>query len=265
MPRRRNPGQFGSERVHRILGCELLQASFHLNLREPPLPTVIAHRGASAYEQENTLVAFRAAAALGADAVELDVRRTADSALVVHHDPTLADGRTIVELRADELPFYVPSLADALLACGGLRVNVEIKNLPPDPDFDPEETVAAGVVALVRDLGLVSQVIVSSFHLPTIDRVREIGGGGGGVATAYLSLDASVAHVERAVRHGHGAYHPWHIQLTAPVVAAAKNAGLELNTWTVDNPDRMAELLGWGVDGLITNVPDIARSVVDRG
>jgi glycerophosphoryl diester phosphodiesterase len=246
--------------MHRILGCELLQASFHLNLREPPLPTVIAHRGASAVERENTLAAFRAAIALGADAIELDVRRTADAALVVHHDPSLADGRNIVEVLADGLPAHVPSLADALLACGGLRVNVEIKNLPHEPDFDPDETVAARVVALVRDLGLTAQVIVSSFHLPTIDRVRAIGEG---LATAFLALDASPAEVDRAVRHGHDAYHPWHVQLTAPVVDAAHRAGLELNTWTVDDPHRMAELVRWGVDGIITNVPDIARQVID--
>jgi glycerophosphoryl diester phosphodiesterase len=223
---------------------------------------VIAHRGASAYERENTLAAFRAAAALGADAIELDVRRTADSVLVVHHDPALADGSVIVELRADELPAHVPSLADALLACGALRVNVEIKNLPPDPDFDPEEKVAVGVVALVRELGMVSQVLVSSFYLPTIDRVLAIGGGG--LATALISLGASAADIDRAVRHGHRTYHPWHMQLTPPVVDAAHAAGLELNTWTVDDPARMAELLRWGVDGLITNVPDIARTVVDR-
>lgn len=226
------------------------------------MPTVIAHRGASAVERENTLAAFRAAVALGADAIELDVRRTADAALVVHHDPSVAGGRNIVDVPAAGLPTHVPSLADALRACGGVRVNIEIKNLPHEPDFDPGETVAAGVVALVRDLGLAPQVIVSSFHLPTIDRVRALGAG---LATAYLGLDASVAEVELAVRHGHDAYHPWHVPLTETVVDAAHRAGLELNTWTVDDPDRMAELVRWGVDGLITNVPDIARQLIDAG
>lgn len=227
------------------------------------MPTVIAHRGASVVERENTLAAFRAAVGLGADAVELDVRRAADGALVVHHDPRLADGRAIVGLRADELPSHVPSLADALLACGGLRVNVEIKNLPHEPDFDPRETVADTVVALVHDLGVAPQIIVSSFHLPTIDRVLSTSGGS--LATAFLSPTATAADIDRAVRHRHGAYHPWHFALTASVVEAAHEAGLELNPWTVDDPARMGELISWGVDGLITNVPDIARRVVDGG
>jgi glycerophosphoryl diester phosphodiesterase len=246
--------------MHRILGCELLQASFHLNLREHPLPTVIAHRGASAAEQENTLAAFRKAIEFGADAIELDVRRSADGALVVHHDPRLADGRALVGLRADELPAHVPSLADALLACGDLRVNVEIKNLPHEPDFDPDETVATAVVALVRDLDVVPRIIVSSFHLPTIDRIRSLDPS---LATAYLTPTATTADIDRAVRHGHGTYHPWHVALTAPIVEAAHHAGLELNTWTIDDPTRMTELISWGIDGLITNVPDLARQVVD--
>jgi len=224
------------------------------------LPAVIAHRGASAAERENTLAAFRTAIDFGADAIELDVRRSADGALVVHHDPTLADGRAIVALRADELPAHVPSLADALLACGDLRVNVEIKNLPHEPDFDPGETVADAVVALVRDLGVGPRILVSSFHLPTIDRVLSVDAT---LATAYLTPTATTADIDRAVRHGHGSFHPWHHALTAPIVEAAHRAGLELNTWTVDDPARMTQLISWGVDGLVTNVPDVARRVVD--
>ena len=224
------------------------------------MPAVIAHRGASAAHPENTLEAFRAAAQLAADAVELDVRRTVEGTLVVHHDAQLGDGRIIRQLRTDELPPHVPSLADALDACGGLRVLIEIKNLPSDPDFDPAEEVADGVVAMVRDLRMASRVQVSSFHLPTIDRVRELG-----LATGYLVATVSDGDIDRAVRHGHGAYHPWHGWLRTSVIDEAHRAGVEVNPWTVDDPARMAELIAWGVDGLITNVPDIARRVIDGG
>jgi glycerophosphoryl diester phosphodiesterase len=139
-------------------------------------------------------------------------------------------------------------------------VNVEIKNLPHEPDFDPRETVADAVVALVRDLGVTPRIIVSSFHLPTIDRVRSLDAS---LATAYLTPTATTTDIDRAVRHGHGAFHPWHIALIEPIVDAAHEAGLELNTWTIDDPARMTELISWGVDGLITNVPDLARRVVD--
>src|SRR4051812_33810066 len=91
---------------------------------------VIAHRGASKAERENTLGAFRRARAMGADAVELDVRRTVDGVLVVHHDPLPA-----------ELTPHVPTLGDALDACTGMWVNVEIKNDPDEPDFDERDTI----------------------------------------------------------------------------------------------------------------------------
>src|SRR3954465_13219995 len=96
---------------------------------------VIAHRGASAAAPENTVEAFRLARELGADMVELDARRTADGQVIVHHDAHLADGRAIVELSRSELPTHVCDLADALDACEGMQVNIEIKNWPDDPDF----------------------------------------------------------------------------------------------------------------------------------
>ena len=97
---------------------------------------VVAHRGASAAALENTVEAFCRARDLGADWVELDVRRTADGVAVVHHDAHLPDGRRIGGLHAVDLPSHVPGLAEALEACDGMGVVVEIKNLPDDPDFD---------------------------------------------------------------------------------------------------------------------------------
>src|SRR4051812_14055963 len=136
----------------------------------PPVakPLVIGHRGASAARPENTVEAFRHAAELGADWVELDVRRTADGALVVHHDAELPDGRLIVALDAGELPPSVASLDQAMTACAGLGVNVEIKNSAGDPDFDPDQRVARAVAALLVDpppawrLDL-DRILVSSF------------------------------------------------------------------------------------------------------
>jgi glycerophosphoryl diester phosphodiesterase len=78
---------------------------------------IIAHRGASQAEPENTVAAFRAAARAGADGVELDVRRTADDHLVVHHDAVLADGRPLRTVGSAELAAQIPTLDAALDAC----------------------------------------------------------------------------------------------------------------------------------------------------
>src|SRR4051794_26170296 len=137
---------------------------------------VIAHRGASAQHPENTLAAFEGAAALGADWVELDVRRTRDEVLVVHHDPRLADGRTIVELAAAELPGTVATLDAALDRCAarGLGVNVEIKSDAGEPDFDPEYRVAERVAAMLTEPELPGPYLVTSFDWRCLRRVREV-------------------------------------------------------------------------------------------
>ncbi len=106
-----------------------------------PGPLVVAHRGASAREVENSLAAFRAAMQLGADAVELDVHATADGTLVVHHDEAIA-GRGIPQLTAEQVAELrlsngepIPTLADVLEAIGPrLQVFVEVKSLPPKFD-----------------------------------------------------------------------------------------------------------------------------------
>ena len=93
---------------------------------------------------------FATPRALGADWVELDVRRTADGALPSTTTRVLPDGRVIVELAAADLPPTLPSLADALRACDGMGVNIEIKNDPDDPDFDPDDRVAIAVAELLE-------------------------------------------------------------------------------------------------------------------
>ncbi|HYI60672.1 MAG TPA: glycerophosphodiester phosphodiesterase [Acidimicrobiales bacterium] len=223
-------------------------------------PTIIAHRGASVAHRENTVAAFAAAGPLGADAVELDARRTADGVIVVHHDDTLDDGRVIVELERPQLPPHVPTLAEALDACGGLVVNVEVKNWPEDADFDPGEAVTEAVVAELARRGRPDRYLVSSFHRPSIDRVRERAPG---LATAFLhaQVDGATALAE-AVAHGHRALHPWYGWVTEELIAAAHAQGVVVNTWTVDDPELMARFAGWGIDGIVTNVPDIALAAL---
>ena len=222
---------------------------------------VIAHRGASATFPENTVEAFRGARSQGADWVELDVRRTADGALAVLHDARVPDGRRLMDLTRDEIDPVIPSLAEALDACVGMGVNIEIKNNVIDPDHDPSMIVAKAVVAEVRARSAHAEVLISSFDLPTIDTVHLLDPA---IPTAYLVLDpAGGEAVDVAVAHGHRALHPWVPMVAEALVERAHAAGLIVNTWTTDDPDRITELAGWGIDGIVTNVPDLARRAID--
>ena len=106
------------------------------NFQLPVKPLVVAHRGASIDHYENTIAAFQAAKEQGADWVELDVRRSEDGVLVVHHDAYLEDGRLIREIDSKNLPPYIPSLAEAFESIEGLGVNVEVKTPQAKPDID---------------------------------------------------------------------------------------------------------------------------------
>ena len=228
---------------------------------------VIAHRGASAVARENTLEAFRLAAELGADWVELDARRTADGHVVVDHDAELADGRVICLLPRAELPDHVCELHEALDACAGLSVNIEVKNHPDDADFDDACTVARQVVELVAGRRQQTEVLVSCFHQPNIDLVHALDAS---IATALLGFEPPESWAGWAgwagamAAAGHRAMHPWYPLVDAEAVEAIHRAGLEVNVWTVNDPDHMAALVEAGVDGLCTDMPDVARVVVDR-
>lgn len=226
-------------------------------------PKFFAHRGAAQLHGENTLAAFRAAAAAGADGVELDVRATADGALAVHHDAFLPDGRAIALVAAGHLPAHVPLLDAALDACGALVVNVEIKSDPGEPGFDEERSLAAPVVAAVRAWG--GATIVSSFDPAMVDRVRALDAE---VPTAQLTTllsESPEATVAGIAARGHGWWHPWHPVLDGPDVALAHDAGLGVNTWTVDIAERIVELARWGVDGIVSDDVVAARAALDSG
>jgi glycerophosphoryl diester phosphodiesterase len=231
-------------------------------------PLVLAHRGARRRAPENTLAAFRVARELGSDGIELDVRRTADGALAVHHDPQLADGSVIAELPLAALQALKPDLAslpEVLDIARGLLVNIEIKNLPWEPGFDPDERAADDVVALIGARPGGDDVLVSSFHLPTIDRVRVHPGAPptGFLCLASADLDSMPALL---ADRGHSALHPDRRGVRrrpgALLVARARDHGLRVNVWTVNRASEMSRLAAIGVDGILTDVPDVALTAL---
>ena len=224
---------------------------------------VLAHRGASRAERENTVAAFRRAKAMGADGAELDVRLTSDGELVVHHDPVLPDGRVIADLAAVDRPRHVPTLPEALDACAGMFVNVEIKNDPREPDFDPLDSIADRTMALLLDRGEPQRWLISAFRMETVDRCRALADAAKApIRTAWLTLLAPEDVAAMLLGRRHEALHPWEGSLERRVVDECHAHGIEVNTWTCDDPARMRELIGWGIDGICTNVPDVAVNVI---
>jgi glycerophosphoryl diester phosphodiesterase len=225
---------------------------------------VIAHRGASGSFPENSLDAFAEAATQGADGVELDVRRTADGRMAICHDDALPDGTVLVETPYGDVKDRVTDLASVLDLCESLSVvNIEIKNWPDDRDFDPTARLADAVVALLTERGEVGdgRALVSCFHLRTIDRVHELAPG---LATGWLlgPVEDPAQLIDKAAARGHVAVHPHHVFVNDAFVATAHAAGLQVNAWTCNDPDRIRWLAEQGVDAVITDVPDVALAAL---
>jgi glycerophosphoryl diester phosphodiesterase len=235
-------------------------------------PLVLGHRGASHARPENTLAAFTRARELGADGVELDARRSADGWIVVHHDPAVVGFGLIAEhgftaLRAAHPE--IPTLVEALEACAGMIVNVEIKCLPWEPDADTGRFVVRAVGEIVRGAARSgtpgSEFIVSSFDLGAVDASLAFAPE---ITTGWLTSGQQIATAAAiAIEHGHAWLNPDRVsalRATPAEIADAQRSGLRVNVWTVDEPSEIATLAAAGVDAIITDVPDVALAALEQ-
>jgi glycerophosphoryl diester phosphodiesterase len=243
-------------------------------------PLIIAHRGASAVAPQNTLAAFRRAAELGADGVELDVHLSADGVPVVIHNfdvDGLTDGigkvtdKTLAELKELDAgekfaPQFagerIPTLAEVLEALEGkLLVNVELKDVSP-AGVGLEEPVAE----VVRQHGMESKVLFSSFNPFTLRRMRPLAPN---IPSGLLYAHDLPTYLRRAWLGPftpHEARHPDAEMTDARLVKWCHARKLRINVWTVDDPAEMKRLIALGVDGIITNKPDVlGQSLVTGG
>lgn len=222
------------------------------------LPVIVGHRGAPRMAPENTLAAFAAAFAAGAGWVELDARRTADGRVVVIHDPFTPDGVPVVERELADLEARGLVGLDRLLAelPPGLGVDVELKNLPGEPDYDEEQRLGGMVADALRPVLGTRPVVVSSFNPVTLAAVRaalpEVPLGLLTVPTLALS-----SGIDLAIEFGMDAVFP---HVTAPdlspaLIRDAHERGLAVMAWTVDDLDEARRLAEAGIDALCTNDP----------
>lgn len=246
---------------------------------------VMAHRGGAGLWPENTAHAFRQAAALGVDVLEMDLHATSDGVLVVIHDATVdrttngagaVKALTLAELKkldagyrwtADDgrtFPFKgkgitVPTLREVLEEFPKMRLNIDIKQAQP--------SLAKSFCRTLRESGAAnsaqSRVTVASFSSEVIGEFRrecpEVGTSASMDEVLALASDLQAGRdiaagktrlvqvPERAFGQG------W---LTAELVAAAHRGGVEIHVWTVNDETAMRRLLALGVDGIMTDYPD---------
>lgn len=256
----------------------MIHPFFSSSLRRP---LVFAHRGGSGLAPENTLASFDNGLALGADGLELDVHLSRDGVVVVHHDRTLArttnlDGavaaRTAAELAAADAG-YRYDRGDGLFAFRGRGLGVptlaQVLARYPDVPIIIELKVNSGelaraVVDVVRAAGAVRRVCLGSSGLRVLRAARRL--------EPAIVTSASREEVRWALyrswvhwparRAAYGGFQvpEWsgatHV-VSPRFIRAARRATLGVQVWTVDTEIDARRLLGWGVDALITDRPDI--------
>jgi len=230
---------------------------------------VLAHRGASGYAPENTLEAFKLAMDMGADGFELDVHLSKDGELVVIHDETVdrtTDGTgfvgemTLAELKALDASNHkeaykgakIPTLAEVydLIRDTNHIVNVEIKT---DNIFYPQ--LEEKVLALEKEMGMEGRIVYSSFNHYTVKKIRALAPD---AQIGMLFGDVLVEPYDYCKSVGANLLHPSKANLNVPGFAEkAKEAGLGMNVWTVNEVEYMEKCLACGA-GIVTNYPDIA-------
>lgn len=220
-----------------------------------PRPSIIAHRGASGYEYENSRAAFRRAVMLDADGIELDVHATRDGALVVHHDAELPGVGLIGQLSLEEVRGTrlrngepVPLLGEVLDLVGERDVWIEVKTLPEIHD--------ARLLSIIERAPAPERCAVHSFDHRIVRRLGEASPRlrRGILLSAYLEDPVAALRAAGATT----LWQEW-LQVDQGLVNQVHAAGCSLVAWTVNEIGDLERLARLGVDGLCGNYPDRIR------
>lgn len=244
-------------------------------LKSLPQPIIFAHRGASAHAPENTLAAFELALTQRADAIELDVKLSADGQVVVIHDATVdrttgSQGRvrdlTLAQLKSlDAGSFFsekfrgekIPTLAEVFEAVGKRTfINVELTNYNT-----PRDGLVEAVCTLVERFSLQEHVMFSSFFASNLTRARarlpEVPRG-------LLALNGLLGAWARSFGFAFGRYQALHPELkdvSRQQVQRVHRLQRRIHVWTVNAADDMRRLFRWDIDGIFTDDPQLAVQV----
>ncbi len=231
---------------------------------------IMAHRGASDSAPENTMAAFDKAIEIQADWIELDVQESQDGEVVVFHDrvfmklsgdPRQVWNSSLQELQEIDIGSWfgdeyrherVPKLSDVLERCKGqISVNIELKYYGHDQQLEER------VVKIVESLGMESDIVIMSLKMDAVKKIKTMrpnwkvglvmsvaAGDIGKLDVDFLAVNAQFAN-QRLLQSAHA-------------------SGKEVYVWTVDDAPTMSTMIGRGVDGLLTNRPALAKSVIEQ-
>lgn len=232
-----------------------------------------AHRGFSGKYPENTMLAFEKAIEAGSDGIEFDVQMTKDKELVLIHDETVdrttnGSGRvcdyTLEELKkldasADFAGVYgfnpIPTLREycAMAKDADILTNIELKN-----GVYEYEGMEQMVLDILDEFSMRDKAMISTFNHFSALRMKALDPNMRcGLLEESWLVDAA-AYVEKV---GAECYHPWYCSMTKETVSELHAKGIEINVWTVNTEEVMLEMLERGVDGVITNFPDVFHKV----
>ena len=245
---------------------------------------LIAHRGGAKLAPENTLAAFKNAIKIGVDMIEIDVHLTKDGKVIVIHDEKIdrtTDGKgTIKDMTLAEIRKYdagswfdkkfkgekVPTLDEVMETLKGkAKLLIEIKD---GDELYPG--LEKKVVETIHKYNANSWVIVQSFNENSVLRVRKMDSS---IPTFYLlgrNFDDFYSNVAKAVNSGntvikkYDGVAPHYSMLDSEKVKTFHKAGFKVFTWTVDKPEDMKKIIDTGVDGIITNVPDQLKEILNK-
>jgi len=219
---------------------------------------IVAHRGASAYEPENTLRAIKRALELNAKMIEVDVRLSKDNHVIVIHDESVdrtTNGKGYVkDLMLEELKKLdagkgerIPTLQEVINAVRKKAILIiEIKVL----------NIEDSVVKMIEKEGIEKEVVITSFYHPILRRIKKINQI---IKTGVIFKCHPVKPAELALNAHADSLFPEHKYISKEMVKEAHNYDLEIYPWTIDDLDRANKLIKMGVDGIVTNKPDILK------
>jgi glycerophosphoryl diester phosphodiesterase len=245
---------------------------------------IVGHRGAAGHAPENTMASFRKAIELGADVIELDVHRSKDGHLIVMHDATVdrttngsgaVSDMTYDEIRALDAGGWfgegfkgelVPSLAEVIVGINGeVKVLIEIK-WPTDGLYDG---LGKQVAEEVHKYGAEEWCIIQSFDSKYLEDAHASGYDIPlqKLLVSQTSLFFMPFHKDNKFRLGRAStahiesMNYYHKMINASLVKRHHDDGLTVIPYTVNTTDEMVKVLGMGVDGVITNYPDVALAL----